>query len=418
MLFFKVPEKLRVWFVLAGLIMVQAGFTGVGVNCISVLFAAILKDTGFLTGELFLYYTVSGLVSAACLSWLTRRFFAGRGLLLLAILGVVSACGIGMMSLFTHVWQWYIAAAFAGIGGSLCPVVVPVMVNNWFPKKTGLINGAVMASSGLAGALLSPLCSAFTERFGWRQTALFLMAMLLLAVIPSCLLAIRVVPPDTDDMKQEPTVRSGAVSFASPALPAKEQCAPRWLPVLLLAILLIPMIIVQLCFQVPTYAQSLGYTPMVGGYLASLLMIGNVGGKLTFGMLADKIGIYNTARGAFILSGLALLLLARGNRIPGMLYAGSLLLGIIYSLATVVIILLCLDIYGPVGYRNHIGRINAVIRVGAAFSGPLIAYSYDRFGAYQPVMLICAALCGGAVLFLFVLQFGRRRMAIAENVTE
>ena len=90
---------LRRWGVLIGLIGLQAGFIGIGVNSLSVVFAAILRDTGFSAGEFSVYYTISALAAALGIAPLTKLFLRVDGRWLLALLGTASAVGIGAMSL-------------------------------------------------------------------------------------------------------------------------------------------------------------------------------------------------------------------------------------------------------------------------------------------------------------------------------
>ena len=53
------------WRVLAGLSVMQAGFTGITVNCMGVLLAAVIADMGYAASRMALFYTLRGLVSAA-----------------------------------------------------------------------------------------------------------------------------------------------------------------------------------------------------------------------------------------------------------------------------------------------------------------------------------------------------------------
>ena len=65
--------------VLAGLIGVQAGFIGIGYNCISVLLSAVMQDTGFMASQLSVYYTIYTLASAVSVNFLSQCFFRGKG---------------------------------------------------------------------------------------------------------------------------------------------------------------------------------------------------------------------------------------------------------------------------------------------------------------------------------------------------
>lgn len=74
------PENgLRRAAVLAGLILVQAAFLGVGYNSVTVLLSAVIDGMGFLTSQMSVYYTIYTLASAVCVTGLTALFFKGAG---------------------------------------------------------------------------------------------------------------------------------------------------------------------------------------------------------------------------------------------------------------------------------------------------------------------------------------------------
>lgn len=128
----------RAWIILIAMILIQAGIIGILMNCTGILFAAILSETGFRAGDLSLYYTIRSLVSAATINTACWFFFHKNARVVLAVLGAAYCISVGMMSCFGQLWQWYIAAVFAGIGSGCVPVIIPIVLNNWFHEKTAL----------------------------------------------------------------------------------------------------------------------------------------------------------------------------------------------------------------------------------------------------------------------------------------
>lgn len=167
----KATASPKAWAVLAGMVLIQAGMMGVIINCTGIVFSTVLEDCGFRAGDLSVYYTIRSLASAAAVGVTSRLFFRYGGKAVMAALGAILALSFGSMYFFDSLWQWYLSGAFAGIGMSCIMVIMPVVLNNWFKAHNGLIIGLAMSSSGIAGAVFSPLCSALVTALGWRMAA-------------------------------------------------------------------------------------------------------------------------------------------------------------------------------------------------------------------------------------------------------
>ena len=95
-------------------------------------------------------------------------------------------------------------------------------------------------------------------------------------------------------------------------------------------------IMTQFGNQLPMLAQSVGYTIQVGAMVTSFNMVGNVFGKLAIGVLADKIGIFPSVNLTSIVIAASTVMLLFSGTSPVMMYAGALLLGLVYSMGTTV----------------------------------------------------------------------------------
>jgi len=401
----------RAWLILAGVILIQAGFVGIAINSISVLFSAILVDTGFRAGDLSLYYMIRSLTMAVFVTPLSNVFFSPRGRRLMVVLGLMTGCSIGAMGLFSSIWQWYVAGVTAGIGNSICLAVLPVVINNWFKSKKGFANGLATAASGIAGALFSPVCSYIIEKWGWRATAMVMMAAIILLVVPAAILILRNTP-------QEAGCQPFYVGEGEKVVQKETRYlehVPKYLFLMMAAVVSLAMMTVQFCMQIPIFAASVGYSPMVGAMLTSLVMLGNVGGKMSFGVLTDKIGVFATSEIGFAISGVSLFLLAFYPQVLPCLYAGSLCLGVIYSLGTVAVSLLALDIYDFRHYKPYVSKLVAMTQLVSAVSSPIIAYAYDFFGTYKPVLILGAAVCLFCILLLMTVKHCKERLLLKER---
>ncbi len=180
------------WLILIAAICIQGGIIGIMVNCTGVIFSAIIEDLGFRSGDLSIYYTIRAFLQAAACGVTTKLFLNKNPKLVMTGLATLGLAGYVGMYFYTDLWQWYLSGVLVGICMSCVLVVIPVVLNNWFAVKNGMVIGIAMAASGLAGAVFSPVLSSLIITMGWRKTAVFngAVAFLLIAV-PSLLLLVR-----------------------------------------------------------------------------------------------------------------------------------------------------------------------------------------------------------------------------------
>ncbi|MDD6679008.1 MAG: MFS transporter [Firmicutes bacterium] len=394
------------WIILFGMTLVQGGFIGVGINCISVLFAGITENMGFASSKLSLYYTIRGLISASLVAPAVSLFMKKKNAKMIAVMGFLVGISLCLMSLYNHVWQWYISAAINALGACMGPMMVPMVINAWFHKKRGLATGIAMSASGIFGALLSPACGGIIESLGWRAAAVFMgVCLMALTMIPS-LLFIRITPE-----------QMGCRAYgADEEKPENEQ--PREIPgekkysvssfAMMGFAMLVFTVITQFAFLIPTYSRVLGYATMVGATLTSIAMIGNIGFKLIFGAAVDRFGVHRTTIATLILGAGAFCLLMMGSRSALFLYAGSFLFGSLYSLGTIASSLLCISVFGR-DYQKPMSRISAVTQVAAAFATPFYSFVYEASASFVPVLVGCAVACLLPTGVLVVLAAQSRR---------
>ena len=116
--------------------------------------------------------------------------------------------GFVLFSLVQHLWQLYAIFFFISFGSGLSALIaVEVVVNNWFVRyKTRAMS---LLAEGLAiGGILTPILLAWaiggidpseSERFGWRNAALFIGVMVIALAVP-CSLLVHNRPEDVDLM--------------------------------------------------------------------------------------------------------------------------------------------------------------------------------------------------------------------------
>lgn len=396
------------WLVLLAAMLSQAGTMGILFNCNGLLFSAVISDLGFRSSELSLFYTIRSLSVACTVGVLSRLAFRKNCRAVMAALGCLMVGSVGLMSVFQELWQWYLAAVFYGMGMSCIPVVLPVILNNWFRVRNGLILGVTMASSGVVGALFSPVCAWLIQQLGWRTTALIMAGLcFLLTVVPSWFFLF--LTPEEVGLRPYGEGASAGRPEAGPSAAPAARPAAHILPLTLIA-LISASYLVQINAQLPTFAQSIGCTLAVGAALTSFAMVGNLTGKIGLGFLADLIGVYRAARLVLLCVMLSMLLFLALPQFPAALYLAAALYGLVYSILMTAPPLLYRDLYPPEESQRALSRLNAVNGAASAVFSFLVPLLYDLSGNFRPVFLIGAVVCAAAWLLMLYLQRYSQRL--------
>ena len=188
------------WLILFAAVCIQGGIIGVMVNCTGVIFSAIIEDLGFRSGDLSIYYTIRAFLQAAACGVTTKLFLNKNPKVIMTGLATLGLAGYVGMYFYTQLWQWYFSGILVGICMSCVLVVIPVVLNNWFATKNGLVIGIAMAASGLAGAVFSPVLSSLITSMGWRKTAVINgLTAFLMIVLPTLFILVRT--PEEKGMK-------------------------------------------------------------------------------------------------------------------------------------------------------------------------------------------------------------------------
>lgn len=400
------------WLILIAAVCIQGGIIGVMVNCTGVIFSAIIEDLGFRSGDLSIYYTIRAFLQAAACGITTKLFLNKNPKVIMTGLATLGLAGYVGMYFYTQLWQWYFSGVLVGICMSCVLVVIPVVLNNWFATKNGLVIGIAMAASGLAGAVFSPVLSSMIVSMGWRKTAVFNGAVaFLLIVVPTLLLLVRtpeekgMKPYGWDQVKNSENTADGPKTEKSYKMPVS-------MFVICAFSLIVAGIMTQFGNQLPMLAQSVGYTIQIGAMVTSCNMVGNVAGKLLIGVMADKIGIFPSVNLTSVVIAISTVMLLFSGANPVMMYAGALLLGLVYSMGTTVPPLVFMEVYGPDEYKVHLSRFQSYNSVVMALASSALPYIYDFTGSFNGALILGFVF---AVLPIFTFAVVKKRANAIKN---
>lgn len=385
----------------------QAGGLGAVLDAAGVFFVPVCDDLGFSRSEISLYLTFYFIATVFAMpivgKWITK-YNLNRVLSVSFALVVAAVAAMGM---YSEPWQWWISGVVFGLAGSFIFVVpAPILIGNWFHKHKGLALGAAMSFSGIGGAILSPIFTLLIEAMGWREAYLIAAVIMAVLVLPWTLFVFKLHPEDIGWKPYGWSEEDERVEQAR----IEQHCEQSGVP-LNKALKTVPFVCMFLFAgliayfagfnsHLPGFAQSVGFSAMVGSSLLTAVMVGNVVEKFIVGWLNDKIGVQFTVNIQLAMVALGFLgFMLAGNNLA-MLYVSAFLFGAQNSLVSVSTPLLVRQIFGECDFP----QIFTYTRIGTGIIGCLgpvtVAGIYDMTGSFTPAFAMGIAIT--AVSFITV----------------
>jgi len=373
------------WLILLVTLGIMGGLVGVLLNCTGIIFAEIIKEFGFKTGDLSIYYTIRSLTRAAALGFVSNLFFNKNSKVVLIGITAVTCMAYMSMGLYTQLWQWYVSAFFIGVGTSYTGMAISVLLANWFHAKKGFVMGLAMSASGILGAVVSPLCSKLIETIGWRGACVVMgVITFVLVAVPAALFL--VLTPE--EMGEKPYGYGSEIQqTATKEIQSVSYKVPAYIFPVCVTVICLACLIGRVLNQIPLYAASLGYAVSTGAMLTSFAMIGNVVGKLLTGWLADRVGVYKALSVTFTMVIVSLVMFMLCKQSEGLLYAAALMFGTIFAVDANIPPLLFMEVWGA-DYTKHLKNFQTISFTLGAFSSSLLPYIYDYTQSYDVLFVL------------------------------
>lgn len=390
------------WLVLIGACLFQCALIGVLVNSTGVLLAQIRTEFGFAMTRVSAFNTVKSVVCALGGVALTSLFFRSKKWVFMIcniLLTVLSYCLLVFDA--ENLFIWYTAAALNGINACTVTVMIPYLLNQWFPGSAGTMTGFAMAFSGLGGIVFNPITAELIDRFGWRWAICILGAVTILLGIGAIILLFHNAAQESD-AKAAKTDAAEPIDADRGVLPLKK--------IILCALALgAGCFAMQFCQYITIFAQSVGYTLQVGATLTSLVMIGNVGGKLLLGFISDKVGTYKAMVFAMAAIAAGSILYAVLNQFLPVLYIASVLYGMVYSLVMIGPSRCSIQTYGAEGVKKYMGLHTSINGILQTVSSMSVGILYDATGGFETELGIGLVFLGiSSAAALVLCKMGKR----------
>lgn len=342
--------------------------------------------------------------------------------MLLAIVGTALTTGIRMPWQLTVLW-----GIVLGIGtGLILTVLGPIVANEWFVRRRGLVVGLLTASAATGQLALLPLIAWLVYSFGWRE-ALWVLAGLSFMLVPLIFFYIRNTPgeiglrPYGAEETSEPAVVKRATNRNDPIVIALQglrigiRSVPFWILALSFFVCGLSTTGLIATHLIPAGIHH-GIPEVAAAGLLAMIGIFDICGTLLSGWLTDRMSSRWLLFWFYGFRGLSLLFL------PFALQAGYmhlLIFAVVYGLDWVATIpptvRLTTDFFGKERAGVLYGWIFGFHQIGASVAAFGAGYVYTLVGHYTFTFLATGILCMATAVM--VLGIGKWEKNRSDSVT-
>jgi MFS family permease len=371
-------------------------------------FQPIVKEFGWSYAEMSLAASLRGL-EVGLLVPLAGMLMDRWGQRRLVIIGTLMGClGLILLSQIHSLAMFYACFILVAAGLSTATsTLLMTAVSHWFRKKAGLAMG-ITASGVSLGGLLVPLITGLIDSIGWRQAMIFMGLGML--VIPLPLSFVLKHKPEQHGFLPDGEICQPALIYKNSGTETKKvnfsvkealRSPIFWIIAFGFFCQVLPVSAVMT--HIMPYLSSIGIERSNASYVAGIVSITTIIGRIGFGWIGDHIDKRKVASIAFALTSLGALIL-------GCTFAGQIWMIVIFILffsigwggAVPMLSGLLKEYYGGERLGTIAGCVGTVMMLGQ-ISGPFIAgWVFDKWGNYQFAWFFLSGIVGISTIIFFV----------------
>ncbi len=389
-----------------------AGWTIIFFAASAAIFSVFAKPMLSLRGWTMTDFSLSFTIYTLCLSIL--GIFSGRvadtygAKMNIYVGGVLFGLGwffTGKCEMITQLYLVY--GVLAGSGGGIVYNAALTTALRWFPDKRGKISGLLLASASVGPFVLAPVASLLIERFGVVRAFEVLGALFIVGI---CAVGwMMELAPANYKPEGWTSPQPGTPAAAGRDYEWGEMLRTPLFYMLLAVFVCASTAGTMMINSASVIAQTqLGVAATVGALVVSVSTMANFVGRLSFGVIYDKIGGFKSLLVSFALTIGALLLLGTAKSMPVFLVC-VVLLGFAFGGLLVLFPPITSLSFGTKNLGVNYG-IMFLGYAGGAYVGPrLSSYFFDATGSFSLAYLSAAGVASFGVLLVGAIMLKQRR---------
>jgi MFS family permease len=276
-------------------------------------------------------------------------------------------------------------------GAFFAPIIAATAAS--FDRHRGLALALVSAGMGVAPMTIAPLAGWMVTLYGWRTTQLLIGIGAWIVLLPAVWF-VRAAPARS--------AAAGGPGAASPEMTAGQALRSRAFLVLGAAFFACCAAHSGPIFHTVSYAIGCGLPMVAAVTIYSMEGVAGLGGRLLFGVLADRLGAKRVLVAGLLIQAFAAASYLMVRRLEGF-YLVALVFGAAYGGVMPLYAALARDAFGPRILGTVLGAATMLSSTGMAL-GPLLGgWLYDRYGSYTWLYLgsLFVGLAAAAIAIAF-----------------
>ena len=342
---------------------------------------------------------VSGAVVNLFFGVLVARFGAKK----LALAGFLTLCASALCyTLADNVVVLCLGGFLLGVGGSWTSTsIISYVINHWFTTHKGTIMGAVLAASGVGGAVATQILSPIIESgpFGYRNAYWLTIAILLaFSVLLFFFFKDKPDSPITPAVttKKERSQDWSGIEFS--------EAMKKWYFYGIIAVVFLSGMILQGTYGIAgAHLKDAGLEPTLAATVISANAVFLSIFKFLTGVVYDKWGLRVTVSLCMLSSVVGSIFLVLVTPTPigiTCAFGYSALSALALPLETIALPLYANDLFGQKSVDHMVGIFASVLYGGFACSSIILNALCDAFGSYNVGIIACSI--GIALVWVFV----------------
>jgi MFS family permease len=346
----------------------------------SVFFKPLAEHFQWDRASVSLIYSLAVIIRGAAAvgtGWLADKYGARKTMV---FCGLMMGAGYLLSSQVSDLWQFFLTfGVVEAIGVSGIFGIGSAIASRWFTKNRGLALGIVASGSGMGTLLIVPSVERLISNVDWSQ-AFFICGIAAAVLMVGAAAFLREPPQYTAVAKQ--LEKQSSVSLSQAIKDSRF-----WLIMACFLLFLFGTQIVLV--HIVNYATDVGIDPLIAATFVSVIGAVSIIGRLSTGVIAEKIGLYKSLAAicAFLTLSFVLLLFTRS---AWSFYVFAVIFGVTYGGEVTQIPLVVARFFGTRVMATLMGVVLFVTGFGGA-AGPWLAGKiFDVTGSYNWAFIIGA----------------------------
>ena len=351
---------------------------------------------------------VRGLVSIG-VGWLADKYGSIK---ISVFCSIMLGLGLVLTSQVTELWQLFLTYALVeAIGLSGTFGITTAVASRWFTRNRGLALGIVSSGVGLGTLIIVPGAERLIAISDW-STAYIIFGAASGVIMTAMSFFLHPAPQQFTEQRNKASKNPDPASVKIENRDFSSRQAGRTLgeairsPQMIILLLIFALLIFSnqlVLVHLVNYATDTGITPLMAATLVSIIGIVSIAGRLSMGIGADRIGIYNTLILCSVLLTVSIACLVF-TRSLWAFYVVAVIFGFSYGGEVPQIPLFVGKFFGTRSMAALVGLILFVGNIGGALGSWAGGKIFDMTSSYQWAFVIGAIAGLGSLITTLVLK--------------